>query len=96
MEGKRLLNYLEGFAREIDRREQEVCDNKSALDHLDRFCRQVTQGLQVMSFEKRQQLLRLVVERVRVEDHRVVVETILPPCDDDKLPTRHDELVAFR
>lgn len=84
---------LDNTRREIDRREQQVCDSKSALDHLDRFCRQIAQGLEVMSFEERQQLLRLVVERVHVEDERVVVETILPTCDDDKLRTRRGELV---
>jgi hypothetical protein len=46
-----------------------------------------------MSFEERQQLLRLVVERVCVEDGRVFVETILPTCDDDKLRTHRGELV---
>ena len=84
---------LENGCREIDRREQQLCNSKSALDHLDRFCQQVAQGLEVMSFEERQQLLRLVVERVRVEDHRVVVETILPPCEGDKLRTHRGELV---
>jgi hypothetical protein len=84
---------LDNARRDIDRRERQICDSNRALDHLDRFCRQVAQGLEVMSFEERQQLLGLVVERVRVEDGRVVVETILPPCGYDQLRTHHGELV---
>ena len=47
-----------------------------------------------MTFEERQQLLRLVVERVTVEDERVTVETVIPTRGDDvKLRNRRSEPV---
>lgn len=83
---------LEKTSRDIERRAQQEIDSRNALEHLERFCRQIAQGLEAMTFEERQQLLRLVVERIIVEDGRVRIETVIP-TGDDKLRTPHPELV---
>ena len=47
-----------------------------------------------MSFEERQDLLRLVVDNVTVENETVKVDTIIPSADsDNQLRTRRGELV---
>ena len=85
---------LERVTKDIDRRERQEADSRTALEHLERFCGRVAQGLDALTFEERQHLLRLVVERIVVEDGRVRIETVIPTGDDDvQLRTRHPELV---
>ena len=76
---RRQKTELERRGRELDQRQQMEHDSHNALEHIDRFCRQVTQGLDSLTFEARQQLLQLLVEKVTVEDGRARVETIIPP-----------------
>ena len=73
---------LERLAQDIDRRERQQQDSRGAIDHLERFCSQVAQGLETMTFEERQQLLRLVVEGITVENDLVRVETVIPTGQD--------------
>ena len=84
--------HLEVCARELDRRQQQQQESRSALADLDRFCNQVTQGLDALTFEERQQLLRLVVERTTVENGRVLIETVIP-TGQGNLCNRRPELV---
>ena len=84
---------LDHATKELAQREGQQRDSREALEHLERFCRQVAIGLDAMTFEERQQLLRLVVERITVEDGRVRIETIIPTDNDDKLRTRRAEPV---
>ena len=81
---------LERRDRELDQRQQLEQDSRSALDHLDRFCRQVTQGLDALSFEERQQLLKLLVEKVTVEAGRARIETVIPAEQDNLRNLRGD------
>ena len=76
-------SQLERMVEAIDRREKEQTDRLAALERLDRFCREVSNGLDAMTFEERQQLLRLVVESITVEDERVRIETVIPVSGDD-------------
>ena len=95
------MEKLRGRRENLDRVTQELDDkanrelsSRDALEHLRRFCDQVSQGLDVMTCEERQQLLRLVVERITVVEERVTVETVIPTSGDDvKLHTRHGEPV---
>ncbi|MFW6195385.1 MAG: recombinase family protein [Chloroflexota bacterium] len=83
---------MEAARDEIERRAQQQHASEQALEQLDRFCAEVSQGLDAMTFEERQQLLRLVVERVMVEDRRVTIETVIPTGSDDvKLRSAHPE-----
>ena len=85
---------LQRMVQDIDRRQRQDKDSHSALEHLERFCNQVAKGLEALTFEERQQLLRLVVERITVEDGRVKVETVIPTRQDDvKLCKQRGELV---
>ena len=54
----------------------------------------MAQGLEAMTFEERQQLLRLVVEGITVENGLVRVETVIPTGQDqDQLRYARRELV---
>ena len=66
--------------------------SRSASDHIDRFCRQVTQRLDALTFEERENLLKLLVEKVTVEDGRARIETVIP-TGPDKLRNPHGEPV---
>ena len=69
---------------------------KSALEHLERFCGEVADGLDALTFEEQQNLLRLVVERTVVKDRRVRIETVIPTDKQHTglLSTRHPGLDA--
>ena len=45
-----------------------------------------------MTFDERQQLLRLVIERITVENGVARIDTVIPP-DQDNLRNRYPELV---
>ena len=92
---RQLRTELEMAARDIDRRERQRHESRSAADDLGRFCRQVSQGLDAMTFEQRQRLLRLVVERVMVEDDHVRVDTVIPALQDGQLRNLRGEPFGF-
>ena len=80
------------------RREREQAA-RDAVTGLQRFCTRMSDALDRLTFEERQQLLRLVVERVVVDSGVVRVETIIPTDDVDdngQLRTRRPELVEVR
>ena len=84
---------LDQRLRDLDSREQIQIDSQAAMTHLERFCKRVTAGIANLDFDKRQKLMRLVIERVVVQDHRVRIETVIPPdSGDDTLRTRDPEL----
>ena len=45
---------------------------------LEAFCERVSQGLENLSFEERQKLLCLVVDRIVVDGQRVHIEGVIP------------------
>ena len=84
MDGLRLRrNELEGMARNLERKEKQTQAESSNLEHLESFCVKVVEGLDRMTFSERQNLLRLLVERITVEDENVRIDTIIPTGDDD-------------
>ena len=85
---------LGGTSRDLSRRAETEQGSERALEHLKTFCHRVRDGLGAMSFEERQDLLRLVVESITVENETVKVETIIPSGDNEnQLRTRPGELV---
>jgi site-specific DNA recombinase len=85
---------LERAAGDIERRKQREQDNKRALENLRGFCDRVAKGLACFTFEDKQKLLRLVIERITITDGKVKIETIIPTGEDPvQLRTRHPELV---
>ena len=61
---------------------------------MEQFCRRVAQGLEAMTFEERQRLLRMVVERITMEGGRVQIATVIPTGGvAEQLRTRRPEPV---
>ena len=84
---------LERTAQESDFRERQRMDSYRVLQHLERFCHQVAQGLEALTFEERQQLLRLVVERITVDNGSVRIETVIPTGHVEQLRNHRREHV---
>lgn len=65
-------------------------ESQEALRGLEQFCARVSEGIDVLTFDERLLLLRLLVEPVRVDDNLVTVETIIPgDPQPGELCTRH-------
>jgi len=85
---------LERASKDIERRESEEKHSRKALGQMESFCHRVAQGLNALGFEERQQLLRLVVERIALGDNTIRIETIIPTGDGNvRLGYRHPEIV---
>ena len=65
---------LEQRFQQVQHQAREEANNREALTQLDTFCSRVAQGLDNMTFEERQQFLRLVVEGVTVAEGRITME----------------------
>ena len=66
---------LDRSQREIDQRQRRKHGTQKALAHLERFCHQVSKGLTALTFNERQKLLRLVIERITVENGVTRIDT---------------------
>ena len=88
---------LERSATEIEGRVHQEADSRAAWRHLGQFCGRVSEGLESLSFDGRQQLLRLVVERITLDADRVCIQTVIPNQGNSvQLRTHHPELVEGR
>ena len=74
---------LEYILHGIDRREQQEHDTKKALEDLERFCYRISEGLDSLTFDEKQKLLRLLVERITVEDGRVSIDAVIPTSHEE-------------
>jgi site-specific DNA recombinase len=86
-------NELERLQQDVQRRSKQEYASRKALEQLESFCDQMALGLDIMTFEERQQFLRLVVEGITVIDGRVKVETVIPTDQDVILRNTRSELV---
>ena len=91
------MDKLTSHRQEFDRPQREVnqCqrqkqDTQKALARLERFCHQVPKGLTSLTFDERQPLLRLVTERIAVENGVARIDTVIPPGQDN-LRNRYPE-----
>ena len=82
---------LERSLADVDQREKQASDAAAALARLDDFCEHVAAGLDAMTFIDKQQLLRLVVERIVVDEQVARIETIIPPPGTPELGLGHGE-----
>ena len=88
------IRELKGISRCLDRKSALEQEAQRGLQYLQTFYHTVAEGLENLSFEGRQELLRLVVDQVTVENKTVRIETVIPtPADGGQLRTRHGELV---
>jgi len=69
---------LERQRQDLDRAARHQADAADALERLDAFCQRVAKGLQSLTFEERQKLLRLLVDRIVVGRQSVRIEGIIP------------------
>jgi len=74
---------LERLSHELDGKAKQEIDSRKAVEQLERFCSQVAVGLNSMTFEEKQELLRLVVERITFEANQVTIETVIPTRQND-------------
>ena len=69
---------LERMSLEIEQSAKQEESSRNCLDQMEAFCSRVAQRLDAMTFEERQQILRLLIERVTVEGDLVKVEAVIP------------------
>jgi len=72
---------LEQNLANLEKRKQLWDVEQLALTRLETFSEMVSQGLEGLIFEEKQKLLRLVVEKIVVEEGKVRVEAIIPLDD---------------
>ena len=96
---KEEMDKLKSHRQELDRPQREVdqCqrqkqDTQKALARLEQFCHQVSKGLTSLTFDERQQLLRLVTERITVENGVARIDPVISP-DQYNLRNRYPEAV---
>ena len=53
---------LDREAKDLVRRARQESDTRDALRHLEQFCQRVSEGLDNLTFDERQKLLRLVAQ----------------------------------
>jgi hypothetical protein len=64
--------------KRLEQQGREQTNLKEGLAHLEAFCRRVSQGLQNLTFEEKQKLLRLVVDHVTLEGQKVCIHAVVP------------------
>ena len=72
--GRALRERLGEIQRQHREREQEI----RLLEGLEGFCASICDALKEPSFDTKQKILRLVVDRILVEDDRLVIKHIVP------------------
>jgi len=72
--GRMMKQRLEELEKERHDREQEF----RLLEELEAFCRSVRETLGGPDFEVRQKDLRLVIDRIVIEDSRLVIHHVMP------------------
>ena len=85
---------LEGIRAERQRKKARSQAERLNLEDIETFCANVSEGLNRLTFSEREDLLRLLVERITVEGGHVSMGTIIPIGDDGvQLRTRRPETV---
>jgi len=79
---------IEKVKTRIQRLERHIADHQqtaakqvadqNALTNVESFCETVSKGLDRLTFEEKQSLLRFLVERIVVEEGKVRVEAVIP------------------
>ena len=77
---------LERVTRDQDQRERHEYATARALADLQRFCQNVVVGVDSLSFEEGQRLMRLLIDSVNVEGGLVSIETVIPLAGDGDGP----------
>jgi site-specific DNA recombinase len=81
---KARISALEAEAsalREQQVTEQEIAQSTASFED---FLKQIDTGLAALTFDERQQFLRLLVEKITYEDGNAKVEVVFPPASGDE------------
>ncbi len=71
-------SHLENQLDDLDRRTHNQYLEEKALKDMKKFCKTICNGLDKLSFDEKQQLLRLLVERIELRGNKAFVDIIFP------------------
>ncbi len=84
-------NPLDIELRELEQRLADVPSEQPPQLSLETFTQRIQQALAASDVETRQEVLRLLIERIVVSDEALTVEHIIPTWDNSRLhPTCRD------
>jgi uncharacterized protein len=69
---------IEHKQKALDQQSREQASLEKGLSQLEDFCEQVSQGLDSLTFEEKQKLLRLVVDHITLEGDKVCIHAVIP------------------
>jgi len=69
---------LRARVQEIEQQRLDRAAELRLLEGVDAFCTSIRDAMVTPSFEVKQKVLQLVVQRIVVEDHRVIIEHVVP------------------
>ena len=80
---------LQARVQEIEQQRRDRAAELRLLEGVDAFCASIRDAMVTPSFEVKQKVLQLVVQRIVVEDHRVIIEHVVPSGPIRLQPERH-------
>jgi len=69
---------LRARVQEIAQQRQDRAAELRLLEGVEAFCASIRDAMGAPSFEVKQKVLQLVVQRIVVEDHRITIEHVVP------------------
>jgi site-specific DNA recombinase len=69
---------LRARVQEIAQQRQDRAAELRLLEGVEAFCASIRDAMVAPSFEVKQKVLQLVVQRIVVEDHRITIEHVVP------------------
>ena len=78
---QRLSEQGQLLRRRVEEIEQQRLDRSAELrllEGVDAFCASIRDAMAAPSFEVKQKVLQLVLQRIVVEDHRLIIEHVVP------------------
>jgi site-specific DNA recombinase len=80
---------LRSRVQELEQQRLDRAAEFQLLEGIDAFCASVREAMVAPSFEVKQKVLQLVVQRIVVEDHRITIEHVVPSGPIRLQPERH-------
>jgi site-specific DNA recombinase len=80
---------LRARVQEIEQQRLDRAAELRLLEGVDAFCTSIRDAMVAPSFEVKQKVLQLVVQRIVVEDHRITIEHVVPSGPIRLQPERH-------
>ena len=80
---------LRARVQEIEQQRLDRAAELRLLEGVDAFCASIRDAMVAPSFEVKQKVLQLVMQRIVVEDHRITIEHVVPSGPIRLQPERH-------